>query len=97
MMVNSSSDQISLLKEIENQLTPDQKICILSLSGDWSEQGYNKIIADLLWSSSNVFYQNRFPPLVERHIDSSKEYFYIKHKLTPLGLEFKTYLEKGNQ
>lgn len=85
----------STLDEIHRQLTEEQKICILSLSAEWSKQGYSKVIADLLWSSSNQFYQDRFPPLIERYIDFSEEYFYIKHKLNALGLEVQAYLKKG--
>lgn len=79
---------------IVGRLTKAMKKCILALTGEWSDRGYSKVAADLLWATDVKFYPERFGPLVDcRYHFSEGSSPRYQHKLLPLGLEVKAYLE----
>lgn len=82
------------LLHIVDLLTVEQKTCILNLSDEWRDSGYSRVMADLLWATSNRFFPDRFDPLVERRqMRYGRDGSAHSHRLLPLGMEIKRYLE----
>ena len=80
-------------KEIADILPETQRRCIVALSSEWSEQGYNKVDADILYALGGSDLYGCYGPLVDCdfHRPEGRGPNY-RHRLLPLGMEVKAQL-----
>lgn len=75
-------------------LTPSQRQCILDLSGEWKESGYNKVHADILYALGDSDLYGQMGELVDCdfHAQEGRGHVY-RHRLLPQGLEIQSHLQ----
>lgn len=81
--------------EIKDILTNSQRQCILALDEEWTDRGYSRVEADILYALGGTDLYGKYGPLVDceffRPEGMSPHY---RHKLLPLGVELKSILAK---
>lgn len=92
-----SKPGITNIPDIVALLTPSQQQCILALTEEWKSFGYSRTDADQVYATDNIVLPGRFEPLVDcryhRQPGISPSH---QHRLFPLGLAVKAYLEKNH-
>jgi len=81
-------------RAIASQLTDPQRHCILLLTDDWQDQGYNKVYVNMLFILGDSDLDPAMPKIIERQETTSPSgHIRYVHRLSPIGTEVKTLLQ----